>query len=619
MIEQPQLKLTNVLYNPSTPAEYIQNKYPIIPCYKNERRPVGDKWEKKPTGLLDRFVGEYNIGLHLLEHVDVDIDNPIVHKYLQGIKLMGCALYGRLSNKQSHLLFKGQTEFIKWVMPDCFEYYFKDFRKKGTILELRSGEGKQSIVPGSTLEGEAVTWDQYVEPSIFTKDIRKEIELAVFTAMIHIIYPSEGKRDDFCYAIACLLKTWGKWEAEDIDEFIAAVAFNNNKDKRLKFGTKAHKGTTPLGLPTLKILGYDSEGIKRIFEVIGIRIGKEQKEEFKKEKLDPTAWRQGIKAEEIVNSVYQPIDWLVENIIAPGLTIIAGKSKIGKSWLVLQLSHAVEFGLTFLGRKCGKGDVLHYSLEDGKRRIKNRWEKMNIKPNETTYQFRDRSPKIPILTMGLEEEIEDWANNVPVPKMVVIDVYVKVKKTIGKNLNAYENDNYNLQNLQTLAIKYNIGIVLVHHTKKGAETDVFDEINGSAGIQSNMDSMIVIASNRKAGANSVLHCIPKDAEQLEFEIGMNENMIWEDKGPVGSSTYTLLQTKLIECVKKLYNGNASAASGTPALTKQIIQAIQVDKELLDDRLGKPHSKEDINKTLERLVERQDLTKIKRGAYTPSLF
>ena len=148
---------------------------------------------------------------------------------------------------------------------------------------------------------------------------------------------------------------------------------------------------------------------------------------------------------------------------------------------------------------------------------------------------------------------------------------------------------------------------------------MFDEINGSAGIQSNMDSMIVIASNRKAGANSVLHCIPKDAEQLEFEIGMNENMIWEDKGPVGSSTYTLLQTKLIECVKKLYNGNASAASGTPALTKQIIQAIQVDKELLDDRLGKPHSKEDINKTLERLVERQDLTKIKRGAYTPSLF
>ena len=30
-----------------TPQEYIENKYPIIPCYKNERRPKGDEWEEK--------------------------------------------------------------------------------------------------------------------------------------------------------------------------------------------------------------------------------------------------------------------------------------------------------------------------------------------------------------------------------------------------------------------------------------------------------------------------------------------------------------------------------------------------------------------------------------------
>ena len=65
------------------------------------------------------------------------------------------------------------------------------------------------------------------------------------------------------------------------------------------------------------------------------------------------------------------IEWVVDQIISPGLTIIAGKSKIGKSWLVLWLSNAVEFGLDFLGRTCAKGDVLHYSLEDGKKKKKN--------------------------------------------------------------------------------------------------------------------------------------------------------------------------------------------------------------------------------------------------------
>ena len=80
---------------------------------------------------------------------------------------------------------------------------------------------------------------------------------------------------------------------------------------------------------------------------------------------------------------------------------------------------------------------------------------------------------------------------------------------------------------------------------------MFDEINGSAGIQSNMDSMIVLASSRKAGKNSVFHCIPKDAEQLEFEVGMNEMMIWEDKGPVGSTSLTMLQERIIKAVSEV--------------------------------------------------------------------
>ena len=347
---------------------------------------------------------------------------------------------------------------------------------------------------------------------------------------------------------------------------------------------------------------------------------------FKKESLDPGAWRNGILAEVIAKEEFKPIDWLVENIIAPGLTIIAGKSKIGKSWLVLHLSYCIEKGEEFLGRKCAKGDVLHYSLEDGKRRIKTRWDKMCIQPDQTYYQFRDRKPKIPILTMGLEEEIEDWANNIPNPKMVVIDVYVKVKKTISKSLNAYENDNYNLQNLQTLAIKYNIGIVLVHHTKKGSENDVFDEINGSAGIQSNMDSMIVLASSRKAGKNSVFHCIPKDAEQLEFEIGMNDQMIWEDKGPVGSTSLTMLQERIVKVVNELYAGNPALGddaeeSGTPVKAKDIIERIKADDELTEKsgRKGKPFTKEDINKNLERLFTKGHILKTRRGEYQPAIY
>ena len=188
-----------------TIEQYKENNYPIIPCKGNSRVPIGTDWQNKEYP----FKPGDNIGLHLLQHIDIDIDNPVCHKFLKLIKTRGCAIYGRQSNPESHLLFKGKIKFKKWVMHDSFEPWFKDYRKKATILELRSGHGKQSIAPGSIIDGELVRWDNYIEPKEYPGDLLKDIELVVFATMLSIIYPKKGKRDDFCYAIACLLKKCG--------------------------------------------------------------------------------------------------------------------------------------------------------------------------------------------------------------------------------------------------------------------------------------------------------------------------------------------------------------------------------------------------------------------------
>ena len=314
---------------------------------------------------------------------------------------------------------------------------------------------------------------------------------------------------------------------------------------------------------------------------------------------DHSAWRQGILAKDLEQEELKPIEWVVEGLIAPGLNLIAGKSKIGKSFGTLDLAYQVEVGGEWLEKKCSKGNVLYYSLEDGKRRCKNRWKAMGIKPQEAWYQFRDRKPRIPLLTMGLEEEIEDWIKNTPDRKLVVIDVYVKVKKTLGGyKLNSYENDNYNLQNLQTLATKYEIAIVLVHHITKRKEDDVFDEINGSTGIQSNMDSMIVISSDRTKGKNPILYCIPKDGEPQQFEIALNPKCIWENLGKPGMAALTKIQNAITKAMK----------DNSERTSKEIIVKVQVDN-------GKENwTDKHIQKEVTRLVEKSYLMKIKRGHY-----
>ena len=273
-----------------TPEEYIQNKIPVIPCKRNTRIPIGEDWQNKPTGKLERFNPGDNIGWHLIDDTDADIDNLICHKFLNGIKTRCRAVYGRKSNPQSHLLFTGKNEYKKWTMHKEFEPWFKKFRKQSTILELRSGKGFQSIAPGSTIDGEEVCWDIYEELKPYPGNLRKDIELVVFATMLSIVYPPKGSRGDYCYSIACLLAKWGKWDADKIDHFILALAEKSNdenfRNKKGK-GTHAHKqlnspdGRTK-GLPALMgILKVSGEAIKDIFSVVNISIGEDKIRDLK--------------------------------------------------------------------------------------------------------------------------------------------------------------------------------------------------------------------------------------------------------------------------------------------------------------------------------------------------
>ena len=324
------------------------------------------------------------------------------------------------------------------------------------------------------------------------------------------------------------------------------------------------------------------------------------KENEKPPSKNPSAWREGTTAKVISETKYIIPPAVVDGLIYAGTTFISGKSKIGKSLLAEQLCDAVEKGGEIFGCKCSKGAVLHYSLEDGKIKKQTRWKKMGINPITTLYQFRDRKPKIPLLTMGLEEEIEDWIKNTPNATMVIIDPYVKAKKTLGGHkLNAYENDNYNLQNIVTLATKYNIAIVFFHHTKKKSEDDVFDEMTGSAGVQSNADSMIHLGTNRKLGSNVILSCIPKDAEQKEFEIARNPNLLWEYVGKPGQANRTKLQKLILESIKSLDTGDGVQVAG--------IKSAVVAK---DNSFTEAH----IQTELGRLAEKGEVLRLKKGIY-----
>ena len=73
---------------------------------------------------------------------------------------------------------------------------------------------------------------------------------------------------------------------------------------------------------------------------------------------------------------FKDIMWIVPNYIPEGLTVFAGKPKIGKSWLMLDVALGVARGTETLGESSEKGDVLYCGLEDGERRMQSRVRKI---------------------------------------------------------------------------------------------------------------------------------------------------------------------------------------------------------------------------------------------------
>ena len=162
-----------------TPTEYLNKKLPIIPC--KEKKPIVAEWQRKDFKIEDFKPGD-NMGLKLKDFTDIDIDNPkalpFINKYIQPCS----ALFGREKQMPMHQLFKGQNKHKKFALHDDLEKYFKNNIHGATIIECRSGEDKQTIVPGSVIGGEKIEWKVFEGISPYPGNLFKDISKVAFAS-----------------------------------------------------------------------------------------------------------------------------------------------------------------------------------------------------------------------------------------------------------------------------------------------------------------------------------------------------------------------------------------------------------------------------------------------------
>lgn len=231
---------------------------------------------------------------------------------------------------------------------------------------------------------------------------------------------------------------------------------------------------------------------------------------------------------------FPPVQFIVQDYIAEGLTLLAGKPKVGKSWLAMEIGLAVATGTVCLGNvKCEQGDVLYLALEDNERRLDSRIKKV------WTLEMMAGRPIPPNLYLSTEwprsnaggiAGIRQWIAAHPAARLVIIDVLAMFKSVAGaKDSTLYEADYLAIKELHAVAMQTGVGIIVIHHTRKSAaESDPFEKVSGTLGLSGAADSTVILDRDQNG---TTLYGRGRDIEEFERAIQFDKfNCRWKALG-----------------------------------------------------------------------------------------
>jgi hypothetical protein len=217
---------------------------------------------------------------------------------------------------------------------------------------------------------------------------------------------------------------------------------------------------------------------------------------------------------------FAPLKYIVPGLIVEGLVLLAGKPKVRKSWLALDVALATAAGRLCLGdRKPQQGAVLYLGLEDGERRLQRRIDKLLPTFGAEWPEAFMYETKWPRADQGGVDEIDKWCEQNPTACLVVIDVLARFRAPANARTSAYAEDYAALAQLQELAIRRSITVLVIHHTRKGDSEDPVEEISGTLGLSGCADAFLVL---KRTGSGATLSGRGRDTEDVELAVQFSD-------------------------------------------------------------------------------------------------
>ena len=288
---------------------------------------------------------------------------------------------------------------------------------------------------------------------------------------------------------------------------------------------------------------------------------------------DPEPEQTGWDLDDLLLIEFPPPEWIVPDLLPAGLGLLAGRPKLGKSWLAFQIALAVGKGGRVLERPVERRKVLMLALEDSGPFMQDRARKQGATPPtgvriETVWPF---------LTDGglgrLEDEIGLRGYG-----MVVIDT---LSKALGRA------DQYDLGEmtlvmgqLQDLVRRTRVPVLIVDHHRKSAgfAADPIDDLLGSTGKAAMADVVLGLYGERGKRGFTLMatgRAIPDTELMLEWDARL---WCWQLMGEAGEVRKGSVQAAILGAIREL------AELGEMATTTHIAQHLALHKSAVSREL-----------------------------------
>jgi hypothetical protein len=222
----------------------------------------------------------------------------------------------------------------------------------------------------------------------------------------------------------------------------------------------------------------------------------------------------------IYSADYPEPVWVVEGLLPNGLTLAAGRPKVGKSWLTLQLAVAVAFGERAFGkfRVPTLGRVTYLALEEPAERTHRRLREIVPKQDARLQNIAFIYQIDPLMTGGAAQLDAFLAANPS--ELVIADTMLALVAAHSSRKDVVRGDYTEVNTLRQIAEKHKTALVCVHHSRKAAG-DAVDSMIGTSGTTAACDSVWQL--KRLSTGEAALEVKGREIEEAEYALKFNSD------------------------------------------------------------------------------------------------